>query len=61
MKAVREDETAAQAMGINAFRIKTLAFTVSGFFGGVAVASYCSKSYRQDLSKHKTLRRSHRT
>ena len=27
MKAVREDETAAQAMGINAFRTKTLAFT----------------------------------
>jgi branched-chain amino acid transport system permease protein len=38
MKAVREDETAAQAMGINAFRIKTLAFTLSGFFGGVAGA-----------------------
>lgn len=36
MKAVREDETAAQAMGINAFRIKTLAFTLSGFFEGVA-------------------------
>ncbi len=36
MKAVREDETAAQAMGINAFRIKTLAFTFSGFFEGVA-------------------------
>lgn len=38
MKAVREDETAAQAMGINAFRIKTLAFTLSGFFGGVCGA-----------------------
>lgn len=36
MKAVREDETAAQAMGINAFRIKTLAFTFSAFFEGVA-------------------------
>lgn len=36
MKAVREDETAAQAMGINAFRIKALAFTLSGFFEGVA-------------------------
>ncbi|MDQ7782394.1 MAG: branched-chain amino acid ABC transporter permease [Desulfomonilaceae bacterium] len=36
MKAVREDETAAQAMGIDAFRIKTLAFTFSAFFEGVA-------------------------
>ncbi len=36
MKAVREDETAAKAMGINAFRIKTLAFTFSAFFEGVA-------------------------
>lgn len=36
MKSVREDETAAQAMGINAFRIKTLAFTLSAFFEGVA-------------------------
>lgn len=36
MKAVREDETAAEAMGINAFWIKTLAFTFSAFFEGVA-------------------------
>ena len=36
MKAVREDETAAEAMGINAFRTKTLAFTFSAFFEGVA-------------------------
>ena len=36
MKAVREDETAAEAMGINAFRIKTLAFAFSAFFQGVA-------------------------
>jgi branched-chain amino acid transport system permease protein len=36
MKAVREDEAAAEAMGINAFRTKTLAFTFSAFFEGVA-------------------------
>jgi branched-chain amino acid transport system permease protein len=36
MKAVREDETAAEAMGVNAFRTKLLAFTVSAFFEGVA-------------------------
>jgi branched-chain amino acid transport system permease protein len=36
MKAVREDETAAEAMGINAFWTKTLAFTFSAFFEGIA-------------------------
>ncbi len=36
MKAVREDEIAAQAMGINAFWTKTLAFAFSAFFQGVA-------------------------
>jgi branched-chain amino acid transport system permease protein len=36
MKAVREDEAAAEAMGINAFRTKTLAFTFSAFFEGIA-------------------------
>ncbi|MBI5252568.1 MAG: branched-chain amino acid ABC transporter permease [Desulfomonile tiedjei] len=36
MKAIREDETAAQAMGIDAFRTKTLAFVFSAFFEGIA-------------------------
>ncbi|MFH1060721.1 MAG: branched-chain amino acid ABC transporter permease [Pseudomonadota bacterium] len=36
LKAIREDETAAEAMGINAFWHKMLAFTVSAFFEGVA-------------------------
>ncbi len=36
MKAVREDETAAEAMGIDAFRTKTLAFVFSAFFQGIA-------------------------
>jgi branched-chain amino acid transport system permease protein len=36
MKAVREDETAAEAMGIDSFWTKTLAFTFSAFFAGVA-------------------------
>ena len=35
MKAVREDETAAEAMGINAFWTKSLAFSFSAFFQGV--------------------------
>ena len=35
MKAIREDETAAQAMGINSFWTKSLAFAFSAFFQGV--------------------------
>ncbi|MGQ0793241.1 MAG: branched-chain amino acid ABC transporter permease [Deltaproteobacteria bacterium] len=35
MKAVREDEAAAQAMGINVFRCKMTAFVVSAFFQGI--------------------------
>lgn len=35
MKAVRDDEDAASAMGVNTFKIKTLAFTTSAFFEGV--------------------------
>ena len=36
MKAIREDEVAAEAMGIRSFRYKMMAFIISGFFGGVA-------------------------
>ncbi len=35
MKAVRDDEDAAIAMGVNTFAIKTTAFTTSAFFEGV--------------------------
>ena len=35
MKAVRDDEDAATAMGINTFRIKTTAFMTSAFFEGI--------------------------
>lgn len=36
MKAIREDETAARAMGIDPFRHLLLAFMISAFFSGVA-------------------------
>ena len=38
MKAIREDEVAAEAMGIRSFRYKMMAFTISGFFEGIAGA-----------------------
>ena len=36
MKAVRDDEDAASAMGVNTFKIKTYAFMTSAFFEGIA-------------------------
>ena len=38
LKAIREDEIAAEAMGINLYRHKQLAFCISSFFAGVAGA-----------------------
>lgn len=35
LKAIREDEIAAQSMGINLFKHKTLAFCIGAFFAGV--------------------------
>ena len=34
-KAIRDDETAAKAMGIDVFRVKLLSFTIGAFFAGV--------------------------
>lgn len=36
LKAIREDEVAAEAMGVALFRHKMLALVVSGFFGGIS-------------------------
>jgi branched-chain amino acid transport system permease protein len=36
MKAIREDEVAAEAMGVRVLRYKMMAFTISGFFAGIA-------------------------
>ena len=40
--AIREDEIAAQAMGINTRNIKLLAFTMGASFGGVSGAMFAS-------------------
>jgi len=45
MKAVRDDEDAAIAMGVNTYKIKTMAFMTSAFFegiGGGLLASFLS-------------------
>lgn len=38
LNAIREDEIAARAMGINLFRHKLLSFTISAFFAGIGGA-----------------------
>ena len=38
LKAIRDDEVAAEAMGINLFRHKELSFVISSFFAGVSGA-----------------------
>ena len=40
--AIREDETAASAMGVPLMRTKTLSYATGAFFGGVAGAFYAS-------------------
>ncbi|MBZ9687131.1 branched-chain amino acid ABC transporter permease [Clostridium estertheticum] len=35
LKAIREDEVAAESMGINLFKHKVLAFTIGAFFAGI--------------------------
>jgi branched-chain amino acid transport system permease protein len=38
LKAIREDEIAAEAMGINLFKHKVISFTIGAFFAGVGGA-----------------------
>ncbi len=41
-KAIREDDIAAEAMGINLFHHKVLSFVISGFFAGIGGGLYAS-------------------
>ncbi|HZK04727.1 MAG TPA: branched-chain amino acid ABC transporter permease [Actinomycetaceae bacterium] len=43
--SVREDEIAAESIGVNSTRAKTLAFVIGAFFGGVGGALYASTFY----------------
>lgn len=44
-ESIREDETAAAAMGINTTYYKTLAFTIGAFIAGLAGALYAHLNY----------------
>ena len=51
-KAIREDEVAAEAMGINLAKHKRLAFCISSFFAGVGgglFAMFANQRPGQDL------------
>ncbi|MDD2955450.1 MAG: branched-chain amino acid ABC transporter permease [Oscillospiraceae bacterium] len=43
--SIREDEIAAEAMGINTTKYKVMSFTIGAFFAGVAGAMYASYFY----------------
>lgn len=52
MLAIREDETAAQAIGVNTFRYKMIAVIISGgmaAFGGVVLAFYYNNLFPNDV------------
>ncbi|MDO5563637.1 MAG: branched-chain amino acid ABC transporter permease [Eubacteriales bacterium] len=56
-KAIREDEIAAEAMGINIFKMKQLSFVISSFFAGVGggmfamfIRSIDSKTFQVSLT-----------
>lgn len=43
--SIREDEIAAESMGINTTKYKVMAFAIGGFFAGIAGALYASYFY----------------
>lgn len=42
-EAIREDETAAELMGVNTFKLKLLAYGMGALFGGLAGAFFASR------------------
>ena len=40
LQAIREDEVAVRAVGVNTIRYKIIAFSISGFFAGIAGGFY---------------------
>lgn len=42
-EAIREDETAAELMGVNTFRFKLLAYALGAVFGGLAGAFFSAR------------------
>ncbi len=53
-KAVRDDEVAAEAMGINLFKHKELSFVISSFFAGVSGALLAMYQFTIQAAQFKT-------
>ena len=53
-KAIRDDEVAAEAMGINLFRHKEMSFVISSFFAGVSGALLAMFQYTVQAAQFKT-------
>lgn len=54
-KAIRDDETAAEAMGINLFRSKELSFVISSFFAGISGALLAMFQYTVQAQQFKSM------
>ena len=53
-KAIRDDEIAAEAMGINLFKHKEISFVISSFFAGVSGALLAMFQYTIQAAQFKT-------
>ena len=53
-KAIRDDEIAAEAMGINLFRHKEMSFIISSFFAGVSGALLAMYQYTVQAAQFKS-------
>lgn len=53
-KAIRDDEIAAEAMGINLFKHKELSFVISSFFAGISGALLAMYQYTVQAAQFKT-------
>ena len=53
-KAIRDDEVAAEAMGINLFRHKEMSFVISSFFAGISGALLAMFQYTVQAAQFKT-------
>lgn len=54
-KAIRDDETAAEAMGINLFMHKELSFVISSFFAGVSGALLAMFQYTVQAQQFRSM------
>jgi branched-chain amino acid transport system permease protein len=52
MRAIRDDEVAAEAVGVNTTKVKVLAFVVSAMWGGLAGALYVHYNHTANVADY---------